>query len=170
MSREELARAIETWGVFRWCIKKQRRIQLQIWTPDESLARRICAQYERKFYRCRVTRPYLAPAREVFPVTFSQRGTAAVLLWARPKMVCEMHREIARLVWTASELAKRVSSTYGRISHGETRYLFASRRREEFRTAFFAARDSVMMKNARPCPRSAYQDWQRVRDAERATA
>jgi hypothetical protein len=170
VTREELARAIETWGNFRWCITKQRRIQLQIWTPDRGLAERLCAQYGRKFYDCRVTRPWLAPATRVYPVTFSQRGTAAVLIWARDKMVCARHRAIASAIWEASLRASTVRQTYGRIRGGEEKYLFASRRREEFRDAFFAARDLVLRPSEWDCPLNIYRDWCRTRDAQRATA
>ncbi len=169
VTRDELAYAIERWGVFRWCITKQRRIQLQIWTPDRELALRLCAQYERKFYTCRVTRPYLRPATTVYPVTFSQRGTAAILMWARDKFQCPRHREIALKVFIASERAKRVRSVYGRIQKGETKYLFASRRREEFRESFFEARDSLL-RFWKECPVSLYGEYVRIKDAERAGA
>lgn len=91
------------------------------------------------------------------------------MIWARDKFLCSRHRSIADKIFTASELAKRVRSTYGRIRAGETRYLFASRRREEFREAFFGARDSLLAFWLE-CPVSLYGEYVRVKDAERATA
>ena len=89
-------------------------------------------------------------------------------MWARDKFLCSRHKKIALLIFRASELAKITKSTYGRIRNGETKYLFASRRREEFRAAFFEARDSILAFWLE-CPASLYGEYVRVRDAERAT-
>jgi hypothetical protein len=163
VDRTELAAAIEKWGVFRW--DKHTTIQLQIWTTDRDLAERLCLQYRRKFYECRVTRPYLRPAELVFPVTFSRRGTAAVLIWCGPKF-CDRHREIARWVYELVHANARFWQTGRAKAKRGGWLLFWKRRRNE---AYEHAR-AVATEFWKDCPLSLYGEWLRVRDYERSVA
>lgn len=103
MTVSELARNIEQWGLFRTRRKPgELCIRLFMASPDLDFITRLAAKYGRKIYH------YPAHPASPYAVGFTQKPTAMLCAAANVKFGCEPHRQLARLLLTASDLGSEI--------------------------------------------------------------